>query len=374
MANVSVIVPIFNGIAFLPAFFQSLKNALPAQSQLILVDDGSTQPVFDALPEIPQAGEILRLRNNRNLGYSVAVNRGLQAAKGEITVQLNTDLILDSSCITAMIDLITREPNVGIVGSKLIFPTTGLVQHICMAFGNSTKPHVYFELPSNHALCKKTRECQITTGATVAMTRTVLEKLGPLDERYFNHNEDIDHCLKARRFGFRNFVCAESVAYHWQSQSGPSRFARVEASEALFWSSWGGGFEIDLGRFVDEALDHVFSESPSLDAVRFEVINLSRGVDESIVLQSLAQRWPGIEDRVRDFRQLDNPAKHLWLPMVLPHWMVTEPRPFIYLVDLYRELEENVLWFQNRQRIVEDELILDLRATAVRTSEVFRRK
>jgi GT2 family glycosyltransferase len=371
VSNVSVIVPIFNGIAFLPSFFQSLRSALPEQSQLILVDDGSTEPVFDTVPEIPKAREIVQLSNGRNLGYSVAVNRGFDAAKGDIIIQLNTDLILDSSSITAMIDLIEREPNVGIVGSKLIFPTTGLVQHIGMAFGNNTKPHVYFELPSTHPLCEKTRECQITTGATVAMTRAVLEKLGPLDNRYFNHNEDIDHCLKARRCGFRNFVCAGSVAYHWESQSGPSRFARVEASEAAFWSTWGGAFEIDLGKFVDEALDHVLAESPSLDRAGFEIINLSRGIDESIVLERLTQRWPGIQDRVRDFRQLNNPVERLWLPMVLPHWVVTEPRPFIYLVDLYRELEENVLLFQNRRRIVEDELIVDLRACAVRTSEAF---
>ena len=229
MSNVSVIVPIFNGIAFLPSFFESLRSALPDRSQLILVDDGSTEPVFHTVPEMPKISEILRLRNSRNLGYSVAVNRGFDAAKGDIIIQLNTDLILDSSSITAMIDLIEHESNVGIVGSKLIFPTTGLVQHIGMAFGNNTKPHVYFDLPSSHPLCKKTRECQITTGATVAMTRSVLEKVGPLDERYFNHNEDIDHCLKARRCGFRNFACAESVAYHWESQSGSSNSRRTNS-------------------------------------------------------------------------------------------------------------------------------------------------
>jgi GT2 family glycosyltransferase len=371
VSKISVIVPIFNGMAFLPYFFQSLRKALPDQSQLILVDDGSTESVFDTVPEMPKASEVLCLRTDRNLGYSVAVNRGFKAAKGDIIVQLNTDLVLDGSCITAMIDLIEREPNVGIVGSKLIFPTTGLIQHIAMAFGRNTKPHVYFELPSNHPLCQKTRECQITTGATVGMTRAALEKLGPLDEQYFNHNEDIDHCLKARRLGLRNFVCADSVAYHWESQSGPSRFARVEASEAAFWAAWRGSYEIDLGKFVDEALDHVLSENPSLADASFDILNLSRGVDELIVLENLAQRWSGIQDRVRDVRQLNNPAERLWLPMVLPHWVATEPRPFIYLVDQYRELEENVLWFQNRRRIVKDELIVDLRGSAITTSEAF---
>jgi GT2 family glycosyltransferase len=370
--TVSVICPIFNGMNFLPYFFQSLGSALPEQAQLILVDDGSTERVFETVPEIAKASEVLRLRNDQNLGYSVAVNRAFDAANGEIIIQLNTDLILQSNTITAMIDLIEREPKVGIVGSKLIFPTTHLIQHIGMAFGQHTKPHIYFELPSDHPLCVKTRECQITTGATVAMTRTVLEEVGRLDEQYFNCNEDIDHCLKALRSGFKNFVCAESVAYHWESQSGPSRFARVEASEAIFWAKWGGTYQVDLGQFVDEALDYVISCNPALDKARFEILNLSRGVDESIVLEHVTKRWPGIQDRTRQHRQVNNPVERLWLPMLLPYWVVDEPRPFIYLVDHYRELEDNALWFRNRRRIVEDELIVDLSAAAVRTSEVFR--
>jgi len=354
---------------FLPYFFESLTSALPENAQLILVDDGSTERVFETVPEIPKASEVLRLRNENNLGYSIAVNRAFAVSSGDIIIQLNTDLILQPNTLKAMIDLIERERSVGIVGSKLIFPTTHLIQHIGMAFGQFTKPHVFFELPSNHPLCEKSRECQITTSATVAMTRDVLPKIGPLDERYFNCNEDIDHCLKALRSGLRNFVCAESISYHWESQSGPSRFARVEASEAIFWADWGGAYEIDLGKFVDEALDHVMCCSPSLGGTPFDVLNLSRGVDESIVLERISSRWPKVV--VRDHRQLNNPVARLWLPMILPHWIVHEPKPFIYVVDHYRELEDNALWFRTRRGIVDEELIVDLSGAAVTSSEVF---
>jgi hypothetical protein len=57
--------------------------------------------------------------------------------------------------------------------------------------------------------------------------------------------------------------------------------------------------------------------------------------------------------------------------MLLPHWVVDEPKPFIYIVDEYRELEDNVLWFRNRRRVVEEELIIDLTAVVLRTSEIF---
>ena len=182
MPRVSVIVPIFNGLPFLPAFFESLKSALPPSSEVVLVDDGSSEPVFDAVPEMPGVESVVCLRNDNNLGYSVAVNRGFQAATGEFVIQLNTDLLLEPHCISVMIDLVQRESNVGIVGSKLVFPTTGLVQHVGMAFGYHSKRHIYFEIPSSHPLCQE-REVQIMTGATVGMTRRVLNRLGPLEER-----------------------------------------------------------------------------------------------------------------------------------------------------------------------------------------------
>lgn len=370
MPRVSAIVPIFNGISYLPAFFESLQAALPGGSQVILVDDGSVEPVWETVPEFLGMESVRRLRNETNLGYSAAVNRAFGEATGDVVVQLNTDLVLDPECILAMVELIKREERVGIVGSKLIFPSTGLVQHIGMAFGNHTKAHIYLDLPATHPLCERTREMQIVTGATVAMTRRVLDLVGPLDEDYFNHNEDIEHCLLALKYGLRNFTCAESVAHHWESRSGPARFARVEASDGIFWSRWGASFNVDLDRFLDEALDHVLDEEPDLAERPFELVDLSRGADQPLVLERLRQHWPHLDSRRRSFRQMSNPAESLLLPLLLPHGLAEEPRPFIYLIDRYRELEENVLWFETRRRIVGEELVVDLTGSVLRTSEL----
>ena len=370
MPRVSVIVPIFNGSAHLPAFFQSLQTALPERSQVILIDDASIESVFDLVPEFPRAESVIRLRNETNLGYSVAVNRGFVEATGDFIVQLNTDLVLESNCISAMVDLLSEERDAGVVGSKLVYPTTGLVQHVGMAFGHYSKPHIYFQLPADHRLANKSREVQITTGATVAMTRRVLQALGPLEERYFNHNEDIDHCLLARRLGFRNFVSSDSVAFHWVSQSGPSRFVQEASSEALFWSRWGASYEVDLGRFVDEALDHVLNECPELLDVPFHILDLSRGADHDIVLDRLTERWPGIHQRARSVRQTNNPEMNLRLPLLLPHFMAIEPVPFIYLVDQYSQVLENRLWFEHRREVVVDELVVDLTGVVLRVSEI----
>lgn len=367
---ISIIVPIFNGTRYLPAFFQSLDAALPEGAQLIFVDDGSTEPVLDAMPEFTKAREVVVLRNEQNLGYSAAVNRGFATSVGDMVVQLNTDLILDPSCISSMIETIVTRRNAGIIGSKLLFPTNQLVQHIGMAFGNYTRKHIYFQLPADHPLCCRTRPMQILTGATVAMTRQLLDRLGPLDERYFNYNEDIDHCLKSANLGFQNYTCAESVAYHWVSQSGPARFARIRESEAVFWSTWQARYRIDLDAFVDEALRHILEREPFLADLEFEVINLCRSGDDAILLQQVAQYWPQAVTSVRNARQVNNPDSNFWLPMVLPHWLQYNARPFIYFTDQFRQLGENRLWFQNRLNSVREELIIDTTGCVITASEL----
>jgi GT2 family glycosyltransferase len=368
--RVSVVVPIFNSIAHVPAFFEALACALPPGSQVVVVDDASTQPVLDAVPELPQAESLVRLRNATNLGYSGAVNRGFQVVTGEIVIQLDVDAIVEKNCISAMIDIIGRHSkDVGIVGSKLVYPTTGRTQSVGMAFGFHSKRHVFRHLPKDHPLCLRTREVQITTGATVAMTRRVLDQLGPLDERLYNHNLDLDHCLRAVQVGLRNFMCAESVAYHWRNQSGGVRYARVEAAEAAFWGKWSGKYRVDLGRFMDEALDHVFSVFPDLEHTPFTLLDLSRDADQPIALERLAARWPGIRKDVRYFRQMNNTSPRLWLPIVLPHGFVDEPVPFLYLVDDHQELEENAMWFDRRRRVVRQELVVDLSATVKPTCD-----
>jgi GT2 family glycosyltransferase len=369
MPSVSVVVATYNGMEHLDAFFESLAIALPDRAEVIVVDDCSQEPVLEAVPELPQAARVVRLRNERNLGHSGTLNRGLAAATGEVLVQLNSDLVLDEDCISAMVEAIEREENLGIVGSRLLYPTTGRTQTVGLAFGQHSKRHVFRHFPGDHDLCRRSREVQVLSSATAAMTKRVFELLGPLDEEQYNHNLDLDHCLRARELGLRNYMSADSLAYHWRNRSGPIRYARVEAAEAAFWSKWGGLYEVDLGQFFDEALDHLLADRPQLQDDPFTILDLTRSADREIAVNRLGARWEGLNEGLRGFRQMNNDSDRLWLPLLVPHWLAHDPTPFIYLVDSHIELEENAMWFARRRGIVREEIIVDLSASVCTTSE-----
>ena len=125
-----------------------------------------------------------------------------------------------------------------------------------------------------------------------------------------------------------------------------------------------------MDRFVDEALDYLLGQHPHLIDLPFEILDLSRGPDRPLAVHRLSRHWPAIGQGIRHFRQMNNASDRLWLPLLLPHWVVEEPVPFVYLVDGYRELEENDLWFENRRKAVTDEFVLDLTGVALHTSEL----
>lgn|SRR5947209_4447207 len=370
MPSLSIIVPMFNGIRYLSYFLESLAKAAPPHTELIFVDDDSTEPVLNAVPDDFPVASVIKLRNKRNFGYSIAVNRGFSQATGDIVVQLNTDLVLERDSIGSMIALIETSPRVGIVGSKQIFPTTGTVRHIGMTFGMRDYRHLYSGAAANHPLCCKTRSMQVVSGATQAMTRKLLDEIGKLDERYYNTHENSDHCLRAHARGYVNYTCAESVVYHWSSQSGPARFARVLEDDALFWSEWMGKRAVDLDRFIDEALDHVLDANPAFLDYSFEPLSVCRSSDESILLNRLDNRWNGASAKTIRTRIYNSSSVKHWLPMELPHRAMLNPSPYIYLVDRISDLSENRMWFDARRRIVESEIVMDTHGVVVTTTDL----
>lgn len=92
----TLVVPVYNGAARLPANLCQLKEFLavqPYSSQLILVDDGSAEPTARALSEFVAANPaVVLLRNDPNQGKGASVRRGMLAARGRYRVFMDADL------------------------------------------------------------------------------------------------------------------------------------------------------------------------------------------------------------------------------------------------------------------------------------------
>ena len=110
--KVSVVTPNYNGERFLKAFFDSLNNDSECIGEVIIVDNGST----DGSKEFIKGGSfnfpVNLIENTENLGFSPAVNQGIENAKYEYVFSLNNDTEIREGSIKALVELISSADDI----------------------------------------------------------------------------------------------------------------------------------------------------------------------------------------------------------------------------------------------------------------------
>jgi GT2 family glycosyltransferase len=114
-----------------------------------------------------------------------------------------------------MVSVIETVPRATVVGSKLLYPDTKLIQHAGIVFGELKEPyHIYQHLASDHPAVNRMEDYQAVTGACMLLEKTIFIDAGMFDESYINGYEDIDLCLRIKHAGCRIIYAPSSVLLH----------------------------------------------------------------------------------------------------------------------------------------------------------------
>ncbi len=245
----SIIIPVFNKADLTKRCLETLPASIEGAGagEVIVIDNASTDHTASVLAEFPW---IRLIRNEKNLGFSGANNQAARVAKGEFLVLLNNDTEPWKGWLSAMLAH-ARQPNVGAVGARLLYPDKscqhGGVVIGAMAFGllEGMPYHHNYLVPFGDQDVTRSQDMQVVTGACLVTPRALYERLGGLDEGYWNGYEDVDYCLKVRREGMRVVYAGDAVLYHFESQSGIQRFRRTAWNTELLQRRWGGTFYFD---------------------------------------------------------------------------------------------------------------------------------
>ena len=128
--DVSIVVPTYNdGVVLLDAL-ASVERARPPRSELILVDDGSTDPesrrILDALSEYGY-----RVHRKENGGLSSARNAGIERARGRYILPLDADNRLRSGFIERAVRELEQHSDLAVVyGDRQLFGGVDRVQFV----------------------------------------------------------------------------------------------------------------------------------------------------------------------------------------------------------------------------------------------------
>ena len=85
--EISIVIPIFNEAGTLAELLDRVQSLKPARTELIVVDDGST----DGSAEVALNAGASVIRNPYNIGNGAAVKSGIRAARGRLIVLMDGD-------------------------------------------------------------------------------------------------------------------------------------------------------------------------------------------------------------------------------------------------------------------------------------------
>lgn len=116
--RVSVLLPVFNGAAFLRESIASILAQDFGDFEIVVVDDGSSD---DSIPIIQSFndGRIRLHANAKNIGMTGALNVGLALCRGEYIARMDADDICHPFRFSRQVAFLDRHPEVGLVGSAI---------------------------------------------------------------------------------------------------------------------------------------------------------------------------------------------------------------------------------------------------------------
>lgn len=230
--KVSVIIVNFNVKYFLEQCLCSLLKACRnISAEIIVVDNKSTDGSREFFEGRFEAVHFVWCPVNA--GFSKANNLALKKATGDYILFLNPDTILPEDCLEKCLQFMQGETELGALGirmvdgsgnflkeSKRAFPS--LFTSFCKLSGLTAlfpRSKVFARYYLGHLDPYKNHEVDVLAGAFMFFRKTVLQKTGGFDERFFLYGEDVDLSYRVQTSGFKNFYFAESTIIHFKGES-----------------------------------------------------------------------------------------------------------------------------------------------------------
>jgi len=263
--NVSIIIVNFNAGQLLSDCVRAvLASTFPVT--VYIVDNASQDDSLYILQQIIDK-RVHIIKNTANVGFAPAINLVLPNITSEYILLLNPDCLVQPNTIALFVETMNEYPQVGMAGC-LVRNLDGSEQAGCRRsvptpwraivrvflldklFPQYCKSFVLTKTP----LPTKPIEIEGISGACMFVRNSALKIVGPMDEEYFLHCEDLDWFM---RFRAKNFpilfipsievthvkgFCSrnEPIKVLWYKHRGMIRFYRKffqnQYPRLLFWS------------------------------------------------------------------------------------------------------------------------------------------
>jgi N-acetylglucosaminyl-diphospho-decaprenol L-rhamnosyltransferase len=261
MIDVSIVIVNWNVRDLLRRCLHSIAQHPVPSTEVIVVDNASTDGSVDMVrAEFPAVHLVV---NAGNRGFPAAINQGISLARGRYVLLLNPDTELVGDALGTMVAFADEHLDVGVVGPQLLNPD-GSVQPsrrrfptLATAFFESTwlQPCAPRRLLERYYLSDQpddeVQDVDWLMGAALMARREGIERVGPMDERFFMYSEELDWCRRFREAGWRVVYLPTAQILHHEGKSSeqvlPARHIHFQTSKVRYFRKY-------HGRIIAEAL------------------------------------------------------------------------------------------------------------------------
>jgi hypothetical protein len=227
----SIIIVNWNTGDLLIACLQSIRqHSPPGLFEIIVVDNASTDDSCNQVQS--HFPEVKLIRNQANLGFSIANNQGIRHSQGQYIMLLNPDACFLNDVLSALKQTFDPQQDIGVIGASLITPNNtpqrwarGNFLSLRTAFNHYLflsdlfPKSRFFAGIADNVNYRTLTEMDWVSGACLTIRREALDRVGLLDESLFMYNEDMELCYRVKQGGYRVVYLPTAQVKHFVSQS-----------------------------------------------------------------------------------------------------------------------------------------------------------
>ncbi|MBD3362749.1 glycosyltransferase [Candidatus Dojkabacteria bacterium] len=216
--EVSIIIPVRNKWEYTFACLYSiLENTEGITYEIIIADDASTDKTKDITAYVKN---IKVSRNEKALGFSGNCNKAVEMAEGDYVFLLNNDTYVQKDWLSSVLDLFQKHQNIGLVGSKLIYPNGQLQEAGGIIWQDGSGWNYGRGDEPSKPEYNYVKDVDYCSGAAICIPKLIWDKLEGFDERYAPaYYEDVDLAFSVRSEGLRTVFQPLSRIVHFEGIS-----------------------------------------------------------------------------------------------------------------------------------------------------------
>lgn len=250
LPEIDLITVNYNGVSFLKDFFRSLNelNYPKDKLRVFFIDNNSKDGSVNFVKQTKVNFKLQIIRNNKNYGFAKANNMVFPHCQAEYIALLNNDTRVDRNWLIKLVEKMESEPSIGIADSRRI-PT---------------------ETP--RYIDSVTQETSWCSGGSCLIRRSMLEKIGYFDEKFFMYGEDNDLSWRMWIARARCVYVPESICEHHFGKPEKYQIRRIYyhvRNSILLRYTYGSSISIRLVyiRYLKEGLSLAFKKHRFEEAI-----------------------------------------------------------------------------------------------------------